>query len=113
MLFAIPGIGYAHIVEWAEKSGPSTAGFIDGLMANRPHPEHGFRSAIGVIRLSSRYGPQRLETACARAIAINFYSYKSIESILKHGIDKRPIHDQEPPRANPVHSNIRGPNYYK
>jgi transposase len=102
----------SRIVHWAEKTGPSTAQFIEALMASRPHPEQGFRSALGVLRLEKRYGPERLELACARSLAIHSFSYKSVSSILQHGLDQRPL-APVPLRANPTHSNIRGPNYYK
>ena len=102
----------SRIVHWAQKTGPSTAAFIEALLASRPHPEQGFRSALGVLRLGKRYGPERLELACARSLAIQSFSYKSVSSILQHGLDQRPL-APVPTRANPTHSNIRGPNYYQ
>lgn len=102
----------SRIVHWAQKTGPSTAQFIAALMAARPHPEQGFRSALGVLRLEKRYGPERLELACARSLAIHSFSYKSVASILQHGLDQRPL-AAVPMRANPTHSNIRGANYYQ
>ena len=102
----------SRIVHWAEKTGPSTAAFIAALMASRPHPEQGFRSAVGVLRLGKRYGPERLELACARSLAIHSLSYKSVSSILQHGLDQQPLVNA-PSRANPTHSNIRGANYYQ
>ena len=102
----------SRIVAWASKTGPSTAAFIEALMASRPHPEQGFRSALGVLRLEKRYGPERLELACARSLAIHSLSYKSVASILRHGLERRPL-APEPSRANPTHANIRGANYYQ
>ena len=102
----------SRIVHWAEKTGPSTAQFIETLMAARPHPEQGFRSALGVLRLEKRYSPERLEAACARSLAIQSFSYKSVASILQHGLDQQPL-APEPLRANPSHSNIRGAGYYQ
>jgi transposase len=102
----------SRIVHWAEKTGPSTAAFIEALLVSRPHPEQGFRSALGVLRLEKRYGPERLELACARSLAIHSFSYKSVSSILQHGLEQRPL-VEVPSRANPTHSNIRGANYYQ
>jgi transposase len=102
----------SRIVAWAEKTGPSTAQFIEALLASRPHPEQGFRSVLGVLRLEKRYGPERLELACARSLAIHSLSYKSVASILQHGLDQRPLAAVSQ-RANPTHSNIRGANYYQ
>jgi transposase len=102
----------SRIVHWAEKTGPSTAAFIEALMAARPHPEQGFRSALGVLRLEKKYGISRLEAACARSLAIHSLSYKSVSSILKHGLEQRPL-AAVASRANPTHSNIRGAGYYQ
>jgi hypothetical protein len=66
------------------------------------------------MRLGKRYGDERLEAACRRAIAIGACSYKSIESILKHDLDRQPL--PAPPPVEPMaidHRNIRGPQYYR
>ena len=56
-----------------------------------PHPEQGFRSCLGIIRLGEKYGTDRLEAACSRALAVRSYSYRSVESILRDGLDKKPL----------------------
>jgi transposase len=101
-----------RIVSWAEKNGPSTAAFIEALMKSRPHPEQGFRSALGVMRLAKKYSPERLEAACERGLVLRSFSYKSIESMLSHGLDQRPLRAASP-RTRVAHRNIRGPNYYQ
>jgi transposase len=101
-----------RIVHWAEKNGPSTAAFVEALMTSRPHPEQGFRSALGVMRLAKKYSPERLEAACARCLLVKSFFYKSVESMLKHGLDQRPARDGVT-RAHSTHRNIRGPNYYQ
>jgi len=104
----------ARIVAWAERTGPSTAALFAAIMASRPHPEHGFRSCLGIMRLGKRHGDERLEAACARALAIRGLSYRSVESILKAGLDALPLPDAEP-ATSPVsdHANVRGPGYYE
>ena len=57
-------------------------------MAARPHPELGFRSCLGVLRLGERYGAERLEAAASRAHAMGADSYRSVRSILERGLDK-------------------------
>jgi transposase len=101
-----------RIVSWAEKNGPSTAAFIEALMKSRPHPEQGFRSALGVMRLAKKYSPERLEAVCERGLVLRSFSYKSIESMLSHGLDQRPLRAASP-RTRVAHRNIRGPNYYQ
>ena len=101
-----------RILTWAAKNGPATGSFIEALMASRPHPEQGYRSALGVLRLEKKYGATRLEDACARALALRALSYKSVASILQHGLDQQPLR-RESPRARVTHHNLRGPNYYQ
>ncbi len=65
------------------------------------------------MRLGKRYGAERLEAACRRALAIGACSYKSLESILKQGLDAQPV--PPPPLGAPAvrHDNIRGSASYQ
>lgn len=81
-------------------------------MASRTHPQQGFRACLGIMRLGKLYGDHRLEAACARALHIEAVNYKSIESILKNSLDKKPLKPKAPPSAPIEHDNIRGPEYY-
>ena len=101
-----------RLVRWAAKNGPCTARLIENILVSRPHPQQGFRSCLGIMRLGKEYGQQRLEAACARALAIGGLSFKSTQSILKAGLDRRPLLEpnQEAPPIR--HANIRGPQYY-
>ena len=103
----------SRLLHWAEKIGPKTSQLVTQIMQNRPHPEQGFRSCLGIMRLASRYSPQRLEAACTRALTIKTYSFKSVESILKNSLDQQPLLF-DPPDHQPSaqHSNIRGKHYY-
>jgi len=102
----------SRIIAWAQRTGPATAGLAEAIMAARPHPEQGCRSCLGIIRLADRYGAERVEAACARALAARALSYRSVESILRHGLDAAPLGDPPPVRAHPRHANLRGPGYY-
>ena len=70
----------------AAEIGPNTATLVEVIITERTHPEQGFRSSIGIIGLAKRYGPERLEAACARALEIGARSYKSVTSILKNNV---------------------------
>ena len=52
------------------------------ILEERRHPEQGYRSCLGILRLDKRYGGERLESACARAAAVRARSYRHVESIL-------------------------------
>jgi len=103
----------SRILAWAAKTGPATAALVEEMMARRPHPEQGFRSCIGIIALSDRYGADRLEAACARAGHAGSYSYRSVQSILRNNLDTKALPASEPGRAGPTHENLRGPGYYQ
>jgi hypothetical protein len=65
------------------------------------------------MRLGKSYRPERLEAACRRALTLGACSYKSLESILKKGLDRQPLPPPPPDViASPRHPNIRGPQYY-
>jgi transposase len=101
-----------RLIDWAAQTGPQTAAMVEEILDSRSHPQQGFRSAMGLIRLGKLYGVKRLEAACALALAGQATRYKSVRSILETGLDKQP---QQPEliQTEPIrHNNIRGGNYY-
>lgn len=102
----------SRIIHWGKTVGESTAQLLECIMEERPHPEQGYRACLGILRLSKHYGEERLEKAAKRALACRSHSYRSVESILKNGLDDQPL-----PEVNsqplPVHENLRGSHYYK
>ena len=102
----------SRLVEWGRKIGPLTAELLERILASKPHPEQGFRSCLGVIRLGDEYGHQRLEAVAQRALRHRTYSYKNIESMLKCNLDNLPEAEAQPPRPPLDHPNIRGPKYF-
>lgn len=102
-----------RLIEWAATSGVATSRVVETILESRPHPQQGFRSCLGIMRLGKRYGTQRLEAACRRALKIGACSYKSIESILKQGLDQTPLPTRVKANTPVDHDNIRGPQYYQ
>lgn len=101
-----------RILSWAEKLGPSTRQLADEILRDRPHPEQGFRSCLGILRLAKRYGDDRVEAACQRALSVRARSYRHVESILKRGLDRMASASAEA-EAPPIHhDNVRGRGYY-
>jgi transposase len=104
----------SRIIKWAGKNGPYTEKLVTRIMENKPHPEQGFRSALGIIRLANHYGSNRVDNACRRALTIKAYSYKNVKSILKNGLDQQPLLFEHHPESHPTpHHNIRGKKYYR
>jgi len=94
----------------AQAVGPDTAVLVDVILRSRPHPEQGFRSCVGILRLVKRYGAERVDAACARALVLGTRSYASVAAILKNCRERAPAGAAEPPLL--IHENIRGPGYY-
>ena len=63
-------------------------------------------AAIRCEGLVKRYGQERVDAACARALLLNARSYKSVAAILKNGTDKAAPPAEEVPIL--FHANIRG-----
>ena len=74
----------------------------------RVHPEQGFRSCIGILGLAKRYDAERLNAACARALALGTRSYASVSAILKNRQEGK----APDPQPSLLHENIRGSDYY-
>jgi transposase len=105
-----------RIINWAQKTGEYTAKVVETILEQQPHPEKGFRSCLGILRLAKGYETGRLEAACRRASYFGSFSYKSVKSILENSLDKEPL--PQPETKAPIaqiqhHSNIRGPSYYQ
>lgn len=105
----------SRLIAWAETVGPQTAALVTAILASRPHPEQGYRSCLGILRLARRDGARRLEAACARALTVGARSYRHVDAILKHGLDRCPLPETGPAStARPVvHDQLRGPTYYQ
>jgi transposase len=101
----------ARITAVAQKIGPATAALTQAIMTDRPHPEQGFRTCLGILALEKTYGQARLEAACQRGDLIKARSVGSIHSILKTGLD-RAFLDLEPEPEPLHHGNIRGRSYF-
>jgi transposase len=101
----------ARMMAAADKIGPSAAALFAEIMTDRPHPEQGFRTCLGILALEKTYGRARVEAACQRAGVIRARSVSSVRSILKTGLD-RAFLDPEPDAEPLRHGNIRGRTYF-
>jgi transposase len=101
----------AEIKRQAARIGPNTATLVDVILRERTHPEQGFRSCLGIVRLAKPHGRDALEAACLRAMEIGGHSYTSVNSILQNKLNR---HRPEKPADGPAisHPNIRGAGYF-
>lgn len=102
-----------RIMGEAQACGPSVALLCQVILEYRPHPEQGFRTTMGIVRLAKVYGPARLEAACERALVVSARSYGAVKSILDNRLDGQPVRRREVESdAAVAHPNIRGSTYY-
>jgi len=92
--------------------GSHVAQLARAIMEARRHPVHGYRAIMGIIKLAKAWSRERVDAACARAMAIGGYSYRSVRSILEKGLDQVPL-QSECPCISIEHKNIRGADYYR
>lgn len=102
-----------RFIRWASTIGPHCSAYITGIMHSRKYPEQGYRACLGVLRLSKSYPCEKIEQACERALSLQVYSYKLIESILKRKKERTAGSVRESRSAQrQSHENVRGAHYY-
>jgi transposase len=104
-----------RILREADAVGPSTGLLCRMILEHRPHPEQGFRTCLGIVRLTKPFGVVRLEAACLRALEVGARTYGSVKSILDNRLDGQPVHrahGAEDGALALTHPNIRGSRYY-
>ncbi|MBC7324656.1 MAG: transposase, partial [Moorella sp. (in: Bacteria)] len=78
----------SRLIDWAGTVGPYTQELIKTVLQTRPHPEQGYRTCLGIVRLARYYPTERLEAAAKKALACRALSYRSLKSILEKGLDR-------------------------
>ena len=103
----------SRLIAWAEKTGPATGRVVAEILRSRPHPEQGYRSCLGIMRLAQRYGDARVEAACLKAERLRAESYKTVKNILGAGVEALSLDEpDETTPTLPYHENIRGAGYF-
>ncbi|HOV20708.1 MAG TPA: IS21 family transposase [Ottowia sp.] len=100
-----------RLIDWGLTIGVATGGLIEQLLTRFKHPEHGYRSSLGLLSLAKRYGKVRLEAACAMALALGSCRYRTVRDILANGRDRIEAADGSAWRA-PEHALLRGARSY-
>jgi transposase len=89
----------------AAKIGVATREYVERLLTSHEHIEQGFRSCLGILRLAGKY-PDRIETACQRALVAGARSSGFVEDLLKHG---RPLPETVADGGAGNHTNLHPP----
>lgn len=102
----------SRLVEEAQQVGPSTGQLVEAILAAKRHPEMGYRSCLGILRLSKLYPGERMEAAAQRALRARAFNCQSLESILKNQLDRLPLAGDLAASPTVAHDNIRGADYF-
>lgn len=103
----------SRVIAWGTSLGPAVGQLVQQLLESFPHPEQGYRACLGLFSLGKRYGTERLEAACTRALGAGTPRYRSVKSILVAGLDRLSTEDAQTTLALPAaHEHLRGPAYY-
>jgi len=91
--------------------GENTVKAIREVLQHRTFIEQSYRACIGILRLADKYGKQRLEAACARALLGHKVTYGILNKILEKGLDKQAL-QVSLNFSLPEHQNLRGAEAY-
>ena len=102
-----------RLIAWGQRVGLATGEVVHRILAQNKHPEHGYRSCLGLLGLAKRYGNARLEAACERALVLGAFKYRHVRDILANNRDQLALDGCEPGWTSPAHPNLRGPGHYQ
>jgi transposase len=102
----------SRLIEDAQQTGPHTGQLVEAILAAKRHPEQGYRSCLGILRLAKIYPAERMEAAARRCLRARAYNCQSMDSILKKQLDRLPLPGEPPVQLAVDHENIRGADYF-
>jgi hypothetical protein len=98
---------------WSAKIGNNATVIVNYFLTSNKVEQQGYKACMALLKLSDKYTPERLETACAKALSYTPRpSYKSISAILKSGQDKLIITEPSSSKGS-EYGFTRGADYYK
>ena len=98
---------------WSAQIGPSTAIVVNAILTSQRVEQQSYRSCMGLLKLTDKYSPKRLENACTLALSYTASpSYKNVKDILAAGRDKSLADTKEEAQPNP-YALTRGSDYYR
>ena len=101
-----------RFIEMAAGVGEPVQAFVQKVLEHKPHPEQGYKSCMGILSFERKFGKNRLNAACTRAMGYEMYTYGIIKNILERNLDQV-NESEEKLQCIPEHNNIRGNTYYQ
>jgi transposase len=106
----------SRLIQWGGTIGPNAAALVEHVIRSKPHPEQGYRSALGILRLADKHGKERLERACDKAFRIGSPSYRTVKTMLAQRMESVPLRGEHSVTAESSErlgaANVRGRGYY-
>jgi hypothetical protein len=106
----IKGWNKETLLAQANHIGAATSQAAALMLENSIYIEQNYKACFGMLMLQKKYGTERLEAACTRALLGTRVNYTMIKNILERGLDKMIT---LPEKILPVHDNIRGKDNYQ
>lgn len=101
-----------YFLKKAGEVGKNTREVMSILLKQRTFVQQTYRSCIGSLELGKKYGNNRLEAACTRALAFGTkINYTTLRNILEKNLDKEP-NQVSIDFCMPLHDNLRGDTCY-
>ena len=101
-------------IEWASQIGVATSTVVKTFLTMYKVEQQGYKPCASLMRLADRYSPERLESACAKALSYTPNpSLKNITTILHNGQDKVPKPSNLNASRGSSYGITRGASYYK
>lgn len=112
--FARPEWDDARIRGWARKVGPSCAEVVDRIFARVKVKEQAYNPALSVLRLSKKYGDERLEAACTHALPrLTSPRYRHLKAILDSSLEEGQSHGAAVRDGARPSGRVREADYYR
>ncbi len=105
---AVAGITPQSLLDWAEKTGPNVLRMVQTKLDSKMFYEQSYRSCLGILNLARKYGNERLDKACKRALHFGTMSYPKVSSILEQKLEDQEYEKLYITRPHLNHENIRG-----
>lgn len=107
----IKGFNREDLLAQAARIGTAAVQAATLMLENSIYIEQNYKACFGMLMLQKKYGRERLEAACSRALQGSRINYTMIKNILEAGLDKQPARLED--RPLPPHDNIRGKDHYQ
>jgi transposase len=108
----IKGWNKEDLLNQASRIGQAALQAATLMLDNSIFIEQNYKACFGMLMLQNKYGQQRLEAACSRALMGTRVNYTMIRNILEKGLDKQST-SIDNPATIPNHENIRGKDHYQ